>query len=200
MTTASIKNDDDPSSLQLSSLSDEVLLYILSFSDAEDLCSIESSSKFFQNSLDTSFVWKNLCDQTFSTFPRYACQKYGYPLDSFKETYHYLFKAVRRTQIEDSDLTSLRWYFNYHPIAGGRGKETLVECEFTGIFLNLNGYPPLPYTLRGSILQVSNFPQHTVSRLPDGEWLIHNDMVTFVSCDSEGTLNYRGRGFQQSCE
>jgi ribosomal protein L37E len=182
----------------LLSFPEDLLQQITSYLDAQDMCRVESTCRYFRAILDTTNLWKIRCDQDYFAFPRYQCQRHGYPRESYKTSYEWLFKEVRRAEVTKDDLESLNWYFNYAPVAGGRSKETLVKCVFRDDFLDLVGYLPLPYFLSvdGSIVGIGSFPPHDVSRLPDGEWLIKNDSVTFVSCDSEGTLNYRGRGFQ----
>jgi hypothetical protein len=191
-----MSNQDEDAS-QLLTLADEILRYIASYGDVQDLCRIESTCNFFHESLDYSKIWKARCDTTFDTSPRYKCQKHGYPCQSYKESFEYLYKEIRRTKMQVKDLVSLRWFFNFHPIAGGRGRETLSECQFSRLAVTVNEFPPLPYTLQeGTILRISDFPPHEVSRLPDGEWLIVNEFVTFVSSDADGTINYRARGFQ----
>lgn len=186
------------SSMDLLSLPEEVILTVLSYFDSTELCLVEITCSYFRTLLDTSKLWKLLCDKDFSSFPRYRCQTNGYPKDSFKLSYQWLLQEVKRERITVNDLDTLDWLFNYHPLAGGMGRLTLVSCSFDVSFLSLHPFPPLPYSIEddGSILQISDFPPHDISRLPDGEWLIKNENVTFVSHDTRGTLNYRGRGFQ----
>jgi hypothetical protein len=189
-----LNQDDAP---QLLTLADEILRYIVSYGSVQELCRIESSCKFFRESLDYSKIWKTRCDETFEIFPRYACQKHGYPSESYKDAFEYIYKEIRRTKMQVNDLVSLRWFFNFHPSAGGRGRNTLSECEFSRLDVTVNEFPPLPYALQeGTVLQISDFPPRVISRLPDGEWLIMNEFVTFVSSDADGTINYRARGFQ----
>lgn len=85
-------------------------------------------------------------------------------------------------------------------------------------FLRIDGMPSFPYrlvsicagedsdndsddenneTLRVQALIVHHFPPHYFQRTLCGEWLITNDFVTFVSCDENGTLIYKERGFQK---
>mmetsp|Transcript_11192 Transcript_11192/g.25929 ORF Transcript_11192/g.25929 Transcript_11192/m.25929 type:complete len:157 (+) Transcript_11192:1-471(+) len=123
----------------------------------------------------------------------------------WKNTYQWAWREVHRTQLHEGEMEALHWYFNFTPLAGGRGLETLVRAEFSRgyMFLPNGQFPPLPYTLETDeennkqYVRIANFPPHVVSRIADdGEWLIANSNVTFVSCDYMGTLLYRGRSFQ----
>lgn len=40
----------------------------------------------------------------------------------------------------------------------------------------------------GQVLQISNFPDHHVRRLPNGEWAIQNENVVLVSCHTPQDL------------
>ena len=44
-------------------------------------------------------------------------------------------------------------------------------------------------------VQIANFPPHWVRRLDDGEWLVYNDNVSFVSCVGPEPGTYDERGF-----
>lgn len=188
---------NDHAGLCLLSLPDDVVHCILSYLDPQGLCRIETVCLYLKG-VDTTVQWQTCCDVDFSTYPRYNCKTNGYPTVSFKQAYEWLKKETTRSKIGHNDLESLNWYFNFHPRAGGMGRDSLVRCKFARRVLQLTGYPPLDYFIEedGACLFISNFPPHFVSRLPDGEWLVKNENVTFVSCDDRGTLNYRGRGFQ----
>lgn len=185
----------------LALIPNDVLEYILYYLDFQDLCRIEISWKNISTVLACSPHWKALCDLDYSSYPRYRCQQHGYPIiNSYKKSYEFLFHEVRRNVITVHDLESREWYFNYTRLAGGRGKETLVKCFFRDQYLHLRGYTPLRYFISenatASWLGIANFPHHDVTRMPDGEWLITNEAVTFVSCVSKDFLTYRDRGFQ----
>jgi hypothetical protein len=186
------------SSMNLLSLPDELIQSVFSFVDAKDLGLVEITCAYFRTI--TSPLWKLCCDKDFSSFPRYRCQTNGYyGKDSYKLTYEWLFREVKRARITNNDLETLDWYFNFLPSAGGRGRFTLMECVFDQQFLTIPPFPILPYSIQedGLYLQVSEYPLHDIERLPDGEWLIKNDAVTIVSCAGYGgTLRYQDRGFQ----
>jgi len=44
-------------------------------------------------------------------------------------------------------------------------------------------------------LQIANFPGHCVQRLEDGEWLVYNHNVSFVSCVGTEPSAFDQRGF-----
>ena len=54
--------------------------------------------------------------------------------------------------------------------------------------------PDIHTTIEQQVL-IANFPPHYVRRLDDGEWLIFNDNVAFVSCAGEEPGSYDERGF-----
>jgi hypothetical protein len=170
----------------------------MTFMNYRDLTQFEQTCESAYRLVASTLAWKYRCDSDFVPYPRYDCQKYGYPCEDYKKSYRYLFSEVRRKKIHIHDLESLDWYFNYTPVAGGRGKDTLVSCSFRDGQLHLVGYPPLPYyiSLDASLLGIGIFPPHHVNRLPNGEWLIINENVTFVSCEPNRILTYRDRGFQ----
>merc|ERR1712032_643016 len=87
------------------------------------------------------------------------------------------------------DLTDLGWAFNFSAQAGGQGLTTAQIVRFvipnadepTHGFLHMRLYPPLRFVLHESILQIANFPDHIIERLPSWEWRISNSNVVFVS-------------------
>jgi hypothetical protein len=182
----------------LSNLPPELIGYIMIFMNYMDLSQFEQTCEWVYRLVASTHAWKYRCDMDFAPYSRYDCRKYGYPYENYKKSYRHLFLEVRRNKIQNQDLESLDWYFNYTPIAGGRGKDTLVSCSFRNGQLHLVGYSPLPYyiSLDGSLLGIGIFPPHQVNRLPNGEWLIINENVTFVSCEPNGVLTYSDRGFQ----
>lgn len=171
------------STMALFSIPDDVLQFVMLFFDAEDMCKLESTCSHMGKMIEKTNQWKRLCDRDFELLPRYNCARHGYPNASYKVSYREIFTEVRRTQITPEDLESLSWYFNFAPAAGGRGKETLVECKFEDSCLILDEYPPLPYFVDDDspLLRIAFFPPHVVSRLSNGEWLITNDNVALVS-------------------
>lgn len=136
----------------------------------------------------------------------------------WKNRYRWIEDDVRREQFHSpAEVESLGWYFNFTPQAGGRGEATLARCRFRDGFAEVPMYPPMLYNLvrmderalycgvddrddideEGVGMAIANFPIHTISRIEgSGEWVIGNEAVTFVSCDTSGTLHYDERGFQ----
>ena len=45
------------------------------------------------------------------------------------------------------------------------------------------------------VVRIANFPPHEIKRLDDGQWLIYNENVTFVSCQRGELPTYDERGF-----
>ena len=136
--------------------------------------------------------------------------------------YRFSLREIIRTTITTEELQTLNWHFNFTPAAGGRGRATLVRARFTKTHVVLPNYPPLPYMLHmpseveaaanegeGSTsademptasptpqcLQIANFPGHCVQRLEDGEWLVYNHNVSFVSCVGTEPSAFDQRGF-----
>jgi hypothetical protein len=195
-------------SIDLLGLPDFILLHILSYTETNDLVRVEMVSIRLQN-LETEELWKARCNDCWKEFPRYRLtgsrQRW---LDeqlkyySWKARYAWVKQDLSRTTLTKAELESLDWYFNFTPLAGGQGKDTLRRCIFRDGLLLAAGFPPLPYSLvnmgsRKQALAINDFPVHFVERLKSsGEWLIKNSNVTFVSCDEAGSLSYTDRGFQ----
>lgn len=201
MSTAAAENSSENYDF-LSTLADDLILNCEAFLDYQSLGRMQCLSQRFHQQLETAeTIWEERLRQDWIGFPRYRSDRrdYSNEFTTAKDAYKFVFRDVRRTNITEEELVRLKWYFNYTEAAGGRGRDTLLECEFAqDSFLYVGGYPPLPFELavNGTILRVGSFPDHPIERLGDGEWLICNDAVTFVSCDEQGTLNYNGRNFQ----
>ncbi|CAJ1962619.1 unnamed protein product [Cylindrotheca closterium] len=68
---------------------------------------------------------------------------------SWKKTYFWMEQELARTTLTYDELESLDWYFNFTPLAGGRGKDTLLRCIFRHGLLSIGGagFPSLPYRM-----------------------------------------------------
>lgn len=189
------------------SLPDAIVVTIAGFLPARDLCQLELVSKRLRL-LDFERLWMELCSMRWNDWPRYRLSESRMEWISenqghlrWKARYAWAEEDVIRCRITWEELEDLKWFFNFTPIAGGRGDETLQSCRFQQGFLFLSQYLPMPYRLEVvdniQYLRVYHFPPHRIQRLPCcGEWLIINEHVTFVSCDENDTLTYSGRGFR----
>ena len=244
--------------------------------------------------LASNDMWKELCRARWEDWPPYrlSSEKERQLLAAgsidWRERYRFVEADVRRSTITNEEMTSLPWFFNFTPQAGGRGRHTMKRAQFTPPPMSkliVPGYPPLDWVLlpppemdvidetdvsdpgagagagaegglgssssssndggssadspptstgastspRRSILairnlmstllsgvanaqvaamdqphppdepmrqavQIANFPPHWVERLEDGEWLIWNDNVSFISCQGQ-EITYDQRGF-----
>jgi hypothetical protein len=194
--------------MSFASLPDTLIVTVASFLPAKDLCKFEMVDKRTNRHIDKGHLWKKLCVDRWKNWPRYKLtssrmewiENHLHHLD-WKNRYKWVEEDVARTRITWEELESLDWFFNFTPVAGGRGQETLRKCQFQQGFLFLSQFLPMPYRLEvvegTQYLRVYHFPPHLIDRLPCcGEWIISNENVTFVSCDEGETLTYRGRGFQ----
>ena len=182
-----------------------------SLSQMECVCSDFCTTVNQETVVVNEKLWRTLCDHDWASYPRYHhrmfrdkhndCtvkpQSYG---KTWKEAYRFVHRDVRRNWLNNREAESMEWYFNYTPQVGGRGKQTLKKLRFSGGFLELEGHAPLPYRLTSSggkqQMIVAHFPSYDINRLPNnGEWIVTNEYVTFVSCLCREHLQFNGRGF-----
>ena len=195
-------------SSELESVPDSLLLAISSYLGVDELITFELVSKRTRK-LDLASLWEDLCDKRWKDWPRYRWVnlRNSHPVlvsKNWKERFLWVEKDHSRKILPRDELLRLQWFFNFTPNAGGRGWETLRRCWFHGEFLFVPSYPPLRYRLippgngdGPQKLEISNFPSHTIERLThNGEWIIKNENVTFVSCHETEELVFKDRGFQ----
>ena len=138
------------------SLVDELLTCIATFlPDAASLIAFESVSSHFA-SVPHEVAWRSLCAKRWEDKPRYRLtEKRQQELTthmravSWRRRYATFEVDGRRSSITKEELSSLGWYFNYTPDAGGLGRETLRRVLFKGGRLTMPDYPHLPYALIG---------------------------------------------------
>ena len=193
--------------MSYTALPDSLILAVASFLPAKELCRLERIDKRTYR-LDKDDLWQSLCEKRWVNWPRYKLTptrmewiNENLSNMTWKDRYVWGEEDVRRTRITWEELGSLKWFFNFTPSSGGRGRATLQKCSFQQGFLFLSQYLPMPYRLEVEdgvqYLGIYHFPPHKIDRLPCcGEWIITNENVTFVSCDDDETVTYRGRGFQ----
>ena len=140
----------------LGSLVDELLTCIATFlPDAASLIAFESVSSRFA-SVPHELAWRSLCEKRWEDKPRYRLtEKRREELNthmralSWRRRFATFEVDGRRSSITEEELSSLGWYFNYTPDAGGLGRETLRRVAFKGGRLAVPDYPDLPYALVG---------------------------------------------------
>ena len=235
-------------------LPDELLLSFAQFLGPRELLDFCATCKRCEH-LTVDWVWRRLCAQAWSACPRYRlCPQREQWLDAhmkfdWKTRYRLIADDLRRTRTTPEELAELRWFFNFTPKAGGRGRQTLARARFDRTKVLVPGFTPLPYQVidpstdaeepsasgdadptaaeadmsqrvrqkivkirqmmtsllwerredRSEVLpqivNIANFPPHWVHRLEDGEWLIYNDNVSFVSSAGDEPGSYDERGF-----
>jgi len=132
-----------------------------------------------------SHLWGSKASRFHLTDNRRAELQDAFPKATWCHLYHNQLAEIREP-LNSKDLSSLHWAFNFTKRAGSAGLATaqIVCFEATDAsrgFLHMMGYPALPYCLHGSVLDIANFPPHTVVRLQSWEWLISNANVVFIS-------------------
>lgn len=186
---------------------DAMLLTIAMYLEADELMRFEILSKKFcglKENLDKE-VWQVVCHRRWKDWPRYRWENLrkshaNLTTKTWKQRYLWVGADYSRTLITTEELETRLWYFNFTPESGGRGLETMRKCGFFRNNMFVPGYPPLGYELvvsgQRQWLHIGMFPPHTVDRLANGEWIIKNQNVTFVSNHETEKLTYRERGFQ----
>jgi len=189
-----------------------VLLHALLFLGGSDLGQIACVDRH-RNSLGdlVDNAWCHLCSVEWaSKSPRYTLTTErameltkAFPGRPWREHFRHAMLDGRRKELHPEELQSLRWAFNFTPLAGGVGKGSMQFVEFRpqnegssqGVLL-MQRYPPLPYKLSsdGKVLLIADFPPHYIERLDSWEWVITNQNVTFVSCVGDD-VRYTQRGF-----
>ena len=66
---------------------------------------------------------------------------------NWRDRYLYYEFETRRPCPTEEDLDTLRFHFNFTPLAGGQGIRSLRPACFSHGRLLVPGYPPLPYRL-----------------------------------------------------
>ena len=140
----------------LGSLVDELLTCIATFlPDAASLIAFESVSSRFA-SVPHEAAWRSLCEKRWEDKPRYRLtEKRHEELNthmralSWRRRFATFEVDGRRSSITEEELSSLGWYFNYTPDAGGLGRDTLRRVVFKDGRLAVPDYPHMPYSLVG---------------------------------------------------
>ena len=140
----------------LDSLVDELLTHVATFiPDAASLVAFESVSTRFAR-VPHEAAWRGLCEARWEDKPRYRLTEQRLQVlnthmrsVSWRRRYATFEVDGRRSSITEEELSSLGWYFNYTPDAGGLGRETLRRVLFKAGRLAMPDYPNLPYALIG---------------------------------------------------
>jgi hypothetical protein len=187
------------------SIPDALLLLIASYLGSDDLISFELVTIKFRN-LPLEGLWEAMCHERWKAWARYRWENLQkshrhLTIKTWKQRSLWVEKDFARTKLTEEELETRLWYFNFTPEAGGHGSDTLRKCYFHGGCMFVPDYPPFLCRLisDGPVqrLHIHNFPPHTVERLTsNGEWVIKNENVAFVSCHETDTLTYNDRGFQ----
>jgi len=135
---------------------DELLTHIATFlPNAASLVAFECVSIRFA-SVPHEAAWRSLCERRWSDKPRYRLtdqrqQELNTHMSavSWRRRYATFEVDGQRSSITEEELSSLGWYFNYTPDAGGLGRETLRRVHFKQGRLAVPDYPELPYALIG---------------------------------------------------
>ena len=105
---------------------------------------------------------------------------------------------MQRTEPTAADMTERQWRFRFLPAAGGQDIDAPADAIFdrsshasgTSGLLRLESnsqmprYPPLPWSLEGAELVISNFPAHRIARNnEDAGWLAWNENVVMWTVD-----------------
>ena len=113
---------NDPSN----TVPDELILIILSFGDASDIASFQSTCKRYRNLKDIEDLWRKLCHRRWRRWPIYSmridtAREVGTDVQeqTWKERYKWVERDFLRTEITRDELERLEWHFNYLPWAGG---------------------------------------------------------------------------------
>ena len=136
----------------LDTLVDELLLEVASCLPAPGLLQLQATCHRMR-ALPTAPCWRSLCAAEWDARPRFRLTparelwlRQNLPL-SWKERFEWFERDARRRTITLTELTTLRWFFNFTLSAGGRGEESRCEVRFTEDHLHVPGYPPLPIEL-----------------------------------------------------
>jgi hypothetical protein len=186
------------------SIPEALLLVITSYLGIEDLMSFELVTRKFRD-LPLEGLWETMCHRRWKAWARYRWENLQkshrhLTLKTWKQRCLWVEKDFARTKLSEEELETRLWYFNFTTEAGGRGADTLRKCYFHGGYLFVPDFPPFPCRLindgPAQRLHVEHFPPHAVERLlSNGEWVIKNQNVTFVSCHEMDTLTYNERCF-----
>ena len=136
----------------LDTMLDELLLEVATCLDAPGLLDLQATCRRLR-ALPTDPCWAKLCEAEWQPRPRFRLTparelwlRQNLPL-TWRERYEWFQIDARRKVISVTELTTLRWWFNFTPAAGGRGESSRCEAHFTVTHLHVPGYPPLPIEL-----------------------------------------------------
>lgn len=134
---------------------DDLILITLSFVDATDLGSFQSTCSRYRNLHNVDDLWRALCKRRWKDWPLYASNERLNAEDNcerslWRQRYRWVTEDYRRTSISLPELESLAWNFNFLPWAGGspNGQSRAYFLHRRLYILKyLWMYPLLPYNL-----------------------------------------------------
>ncbi len=106
---------------------DDLILNILSYTDATDLISFQATCKKYRKLSGANDLWKKLCRRRWQTLPMYSTgRRIGSSSEietdtrclTWRERYLWVERDFRRTEISREELEGLEWHFNFLPWAG----------------------------------------------------------------------------------
>jgi len=139
----------------LGALIDDLILEISKYLSFRDLLNFQSVSMRL-SILDTTHSWRNLCQQRWKPWPRYALTPHritelNHSLAdvSWKDHYRRVELDVTRMELKKSDLLHRSWFLSF-VLSGVRG-ETSSDVQRVRFgadnVLLVQGYPPLRYEI-----------------------------------------------------